>query len=108
MDPIYADSFHLGHKLNRTICFSRPLPEIRWYQNGVPINNSGDFFLHQNFDRTLRLGSLNPGIHDGFYACEAVSNNRSITATFQVKVLGAYFAFVSLLIQLSLVYLCIY
>ncbi|XP_068678794.1 uncharacterized protein [Montipora foliosa] len=66
----------------------RPLPEIRWYQNGAPINNSGDFFLHQNFNRTLRLGSLNPGIHDGFYACEAVSNNRSITATFQVKVLG--------------------
>ncbi|XP_068748804.1 neurofascin-like [Montipora capricornis] len=66
----------------------RPLPEIRWYQNGAPINDSGDFFLHQKFNRTLRLGSLDPGIHDGFYACEAVSNNRSITATFQVKVLG--------------------
>ncbi|XP_068679379.1 fibronectin type III domain-containing protein-like [Montipora foliosa] len=66
----------------------RPLPEIRWYQNGAPINNSGDFFLHQKFNRTLRLGSLNPWIHDGFYACEAVSNNRRITATFQVKILG--------------------
>ncbi|XP_068752097.1 uncharacterized protein [Montipora capricornis] len=65
----------------------RPVPEIFWYQNGRRINDSGDFFLLQNFNRTLRLGSLIPARHDGEYECEAVGNFTRIRARFQIKVL---------------------
>ena len=72
-------------------CFlssSRPVPEIFWYQNGSIIKDFGDSFLFQNYNRTLRLGSLHPKRHGGVYRCEAVGNLRNISASFQIKVLG--------------------
>ncbi|XP_044174181.1 adhesion G-protein coupled receptor G4-like [Acropora millepora] len=65
----------------------RPVPEIFWKLNGSRINDFGDSFLLQNFNRTLRLGSLHPARHDGEYACEAVGNLERINATFRIKVL---------------------
>ncbi|XP_074636328.1 uncharacterized protein LOC141894547 isoform X1 [Acropora palmata] len=65
----------------------RPVPEIFWSLNGSRIKDFGDFFLLQNFNRTLRLGSLHPARHDGKYACEAVGNLERINATFRIKVL---------------------
>ncbi|KAK2553744.1 Neurofascin [Acropora cervicornis] len=65
----------------------RPVPEIFWYQNGSRIKDFGDSFLFQNYNRTLRLGSLHPKIHNGVYSCEAVGKLRKI-ASFQIKVLG--------------------
>ncbi|XP_074637127.1 uncharacterized protein LOC141895246 isoform X2 [Acropora palmata] len=67
--------------------WGRPVPEIFWKLNGSRINDSGDFFLLQNFNRTLRLGSLHPERHDGLYACEAVGNFTRTRATFEIKVL---------------------
>ncbi|XP_074635576.1 uncharacterized protein LOC141893971 isoform X3 [Acropora palmata] len=64
----------------------RPVPEIFWYQNGSRIKDFGDSFLFQNYNRTLRLGSLHPKIHNGVYSCEAVGKLRKI-ASFQIKVL---------------------
>ena len=64
------------------------MPEIFWSLNGSRIKDFGDFFLLQNFNRTLRLGSLHPARHDGKYACEAVGNLERINATFRIKVLG--------------------
>ena len=66
------------------------MPEIFWKLNGSRINDSGDFFLLQNFNRTLRLGSLHPERHDGLYACEAVGNFTRTRATFEIKVLGTF------------------
>ncbi|XP_044174176.1 uncharacterized protein LOC114947269 isoform X3 [Acropora millepora] len=65
----------------------RPVPEIFWYQNGRRINDFGDFFLLQNFNRTLRLGSLHRVRHDGLYACEAVGNLETKEEAFKIKVL---------------------
>ncbi|KAK2547207.1 Adhesion G protein-coupled receptor L3 [Acropora cervicornis] len=67
--------------------WGRPVPEIFWKLNGSRINDSGDFFLLQNFNRTLRLGSLHPERHDGLYACEAVGNFTRTRATFEIKYL---------------------
>ena len=66
------------------------MPEIFWKLNGSRINDFGDSFLLQNFNRTLRLGSLHPARHDGEYACEAVGNLERINATFRIKVLGSF------------------
>ena len=59
-----------------------------WYKNGRIINDFGDFFLLQNFKRTLRLGLLHPERHDGEYTCEAVGNLERKAVTFEIRVLG--------------------
>ena len=64
------------------------MPEIFWYKNGRIINDFEDFFLLQNFKRTLRLGSLRPERHDGEYICEAVANLEREEVKFKIKVLG--------------------
>ncbi|XP_044174180.1 uncharacterized protein LOC114947269 isoform X5 [Acropora millepora] len=65
----------------------RPVPEMFWYKNGRIINDFGDFFLLQNFKRTLRLGLLHPERHDGEYTCEAVGNLERKAVTFEIRVL---------------------
>ena len=52
------------------------------------INDSGDFFQHNRFNRTLRLGSLSSKIHNGKYICQAVSPFGDLTKSFDVKVIG--------------------
>ena len=66
----------------------RPVPRILWYKDGSLINDSGDFFQHHRFNRTLRLGSLSSKIHDGKYMCKAVSPSGNLTTSFDVKVIG--------------------
>ncbi|CAH3016664.1 unnamed protein product, partial [Porites evermanni] len=65
----------------------RPVPSIQWYREGTLINDSGDFFQHHRFNRTLRLGSLSSKIHNGRYMCQAVSPSGDLTTSFDVKVI---------------------
>ena len=83
----FQDLTHVLLTFSFFLSSSRPVPEIFWYQNGSRIKDFGDSFLFENYNRTLRLGSLHPKIHNGVYSCEAVGKLRKI-ATFQIKVLG--------------------
>ena len=52
------------------------------------VNDSGDLFELQNYNRTLRLGSLSSVSHGGKYRCEAVSGLNKVEADFDVSVIG--------------------
>lgn len=68
--------------------FSRPVPDILWYRDNVLIADSGDRFQHQDYNRTLRLGSLSSATHDGDYKCVANSGLLRVETSFIVKVIG--------------------
>lgn len=83
---LFTHPFTVGFSLS----FCRPVPTIQWYKDGVLIAHTGVLFQYQNYNRTLRLGSISWTNHDGTYKCEAVSGLKKVSVTFDIKVMGMY------------------